>query len=103
MVSPRLQPQSGLGWYLEPPTCPALKRADMPVCRLDDVLTDVSLARIRLLDIDVEGWERHVVDAAVDCLRRTNGGCFCYTATSCVRLKDDWLQNTQEMVVLYSQ
>jgi hypothetical protein len=62
----------------------------MLIRRLDDVLTDVSGPRIRLLDIDVEGWERHVLDGAMDCLRQTIRGLLLAA-------------EHQETVVLHSQ
>jgi FkbM family methyltransferase len=57
---------------LEPPAGRVLERIDVPVRRLDDVLADMSVERIGLLKIDVEGWEPQVLDGADDCLRRTD-------------------------------
>jgi FkbM family methyltransferase len=49
-----------------------LERIDVPVRRLDDVLSELVAERIGLLKIDVEGWEPQVLDGAEDCLRRTD-------------------------------
>jgi len=57
---------------LEASAAQTLERIDVPVRRLDDVLADVSVARIGLLKIDVEGWEPQVLDGAEACLHRTD-------------------------------
>jgi Methyltransferase FkbM domain len=57
---------------LEPPPDQTVDRIDVPVRRLDDIVADAGVDRIGLLKIDVEGWERQVLDGAKDCLQRTD-------------------------------
>jgi FkbM family methyltransferase len=101
---------------LERPADQLLERIEVPVRRLDDVLTELGVQRIGLLKIDVEGWELQVLDGAEDCLRRTDRLVLevdrgqlpsveerLAAAELPVRGVIDGVWNGQEMVVLYAE
>jgi FkbM family methyltransferase len=101
---------------LELPAGQLLERIEVPVRRLDDVLTELGVQRIGLLKIDVEGWELQVLDGAEDCLRRTDRLVLevdrrqlpsveerLAAAELPVRGVIDGVWNGQEMVVLYAE
>ncbi len=94
----------------------ALERIDVPVRRLDDVLTELGVEQIELLEIDVEGWELQVLDGAADYLRWADRLVLevdrdklppveerLAAAGLPVRGVVDGVWNHQEMVVLYAE
>jgi FkbM family methyltransferase len=94
----------------------ALEQIDVPVRRLDDVLADMSVERIGLLKIDVEGWEPQVLDGAEDSLRRTDRVVLevdrdnlppveerLAAAGLTIRGAIDGIWDRQKMAVLYAQ